>query len=377
MSSEIPFIRPSFPAPEELAADFKSIADANWYTNFGPMERRFSAALADYVGQGVAAVTCSSGTVGLMAAIHAVLGPGNGSRFLLLPSFTFVATAQAAQWCGYRPLFCDLDAVSLQPSLEDASRLAQERPGEVAGLLLCNTFGVGNPRIAEWETFAESHGLPLLIDSAAGFGSSYPSGERVGARGACEVFSFHATKPLAVGEGGAVLSRSPRVAEAVREFQNFGFSDGRDSLRIGLNGKLSELHAAIGLRQLGSLDPRVASRRRVLAHYGRSLASAGLEFQVNAERSSVCFASAVCRSPEHKDAVLRSLAAYGVQARDYYNPPVHAQAVYAQSPDAWASSRLSTTLDVCARIVSLPVHDFMSEDDVARVVSAISVASTD
>lgn len=372
MSAEIPFIRPSFPAAEDLAADVKAISDANWYTNFGPMERQFSAVLAGYVGRGVTASTCSNGTIGLLAAVHAVLGQGDGSRFLLLPSFTFVATAQAAQWCGYRPLFCDLDPTTIQPSVEDAASLIEAHGQRVAGILVCNTFGVGNSQIGQWEALAESHGLPLLIDSAAGFGSDYVDGEPVGARGACEIFSFHATKPMGIGEGGAVLSRSPRIVEAVHEFQNFGFTDGRDSTHLGLNGKLSEFHAAVGLRQLESLDARIASRRRVLARYASALESLGLDFQDNADRSSVCFAGAVCRSSDHKVAVLASLRANGVQARDYYNPPVHRQTHYAQNPEIWASSELAVTLDVCARIVSLPVHDFMPDADVDRVVLAIS-----
>ncbi len=371
MPSEIPFIRPSFPASADLAVDLDEILDANWFTNFGPKERQFASALGDYIGSGVHVATCANGTLALIAALQAAVGPGTRDRYLLMPSFTFIAVAQAALWAGYRPWFIDVDADTWQPSIPCAEAVLTSSRDDVAGILLPNVFGVGNPQIAEWEGLAAEWGLPMVIDSAAGFGSRYADGNPLGARGTCEIFSFHATKPFAIGEGGAVSSRDPALIARVRDFQNFGFTDSRESTQLGLNAKLQEISAAIGLRQLVGLDERLARRRKVFDRYHAELGGEGVRFQADAEASSLCFASARCSSAEHKDSVLKSLRENGIQARDYYNPPQHRHPYFEARPELTRSTRLQVTEDLCAQIVSLPVHDEMAPDDVDRIIAAV------
>jgi dTDP-4-amino-4,6-dideoxygalactose transaminase len=371
MPSEIPFIRPSFPKPAELAEDFDEIVAANWYTNFGPKERQFAQALGEYLGPGLHAATLGNGTMALIAALHTVIGPGSRERYLLMPSFTFVAVAEAALWAGFRPWFIDIDNETWQPSIHSARAVLEHSRDRVAGMLLANAFGVGNPEIELWEGLAAEWELPIVVDSAAGFGSAYADGQRVGGRGDCEIFSFHATKPFAVGEGGALVSRDPRIIQQVQEFQNFGFAGPRECTQLGMNGKLQEISAAIGLRQLVGLDRRLASRRNVFDRYCAELIPAGLRFQPNADASSLCFASACCTSTDLKAAVLDSLREQAVQARDYYNPPLHLQPFLAANSDLAASAELSVTEDICSRIVSLPVHDSMAPDDLGRVIAAV------
>lgn len=370
MPAEIPFIRPSFPVPAELAEDFEAIVQANWYTNFGPKEREFAGALGTYLGPDLHVATLANGTLALIAALQVTLGPGTRDRYLLMPSFTFVAVAQAAQWTGYRPWFIDIDPETWQPSIASAVAVLESSREHVAGILLPNVFGVGNPDIDAWEKLAAEWQLPIVIDSAAGFGSAYADGRPVGGRGACEIFSFHATKPFAVGEGGALVSRDPELIEMTHRFQNFGFEASRDCTQLGMNGKLQEISAAIGLRQLVGLDRRLASRRKVFDCYRAELAQLGLQFQPNAEASSLCFASVCCTSAGQKAAVLASLSEHAIQARDYYNPPLHRQK-YFVSDSELQSADLPATEDICSRIVSLPVHDDMASDDVARVLAAV------
>ncbi|RAU97840.1 hypothetical protein DQP58_06865 [Mycobacterium colombiense] len=368
MSSEIPFIRPNFPEPAEVAEDLAEIVRANRYTNFGPKEQEFTLALERYLGPDLHVATVANGTLALIAALQVTLGHGGRDRYLLMPSFTFVAVAQAAEWTGYLPLFIDIDAETWQPSVASASAVLKTRRDRVAGILLPNVFGVGNPDIDSWEKLAAEWDLPLVIDSAAGFGSAYADGRRVGGRGACEIFSFHATKPFAVGEGGALVSRDPHVVEQTRRFQNFGFNEARECTQLGINGKLQEISAAIGLRQLVELDRRLASRRKVFDCYRAELSGVGLQFQPNAEASSLCFVSACCSSVEHKAKVLGSLQSYSIQARDYYNPPLHKQP-YFMADSRLPPTELPVTEDICSRIVSLPVHDDMASADVSRVVA--------
>ena len=376
MPSEIPFIRPSFPGPAELAEDFGEIVHANWYTNFGPKERHFAQALGEYLGPELHVATLANGTLALIAALHATVGPGTRDRYLLMPSFTFIAVAQAAVWVGYRPWFIDIDPDTWQPSAASAQAVLGCSRDRVAGILLANVFGVGNPQVDAWEDLAAEWDLPIVLDSAAGFGSAYADGERIGGRGTCEIFSFHATKPFSIGEGGALVSRDPRLVEQARQFQNFGFAGSRESIQLGMNGKLQEINAAIGLRQLVGFDRRLASRRNVFECYRAELTGVGLRFQPNAEASSLCFASACCASADHKEAMLASLREHSIQARDYYNPPQHLHPYFVTSPELVVSTDLPATQDICSRIVSLPIHDNMAVDDVKRVVAAVQEGSS-
>jgi dTDP-4-amino-4,6-dideoxygalactose transaminase len=375
MPSEIPFIRPRFPAPAELAVEFDEIVEANWYTNFGPKERQFAKSLSAYLGPDLHVATFANGTLALIAAIAAAVGPGNRDRHLLMPSFTFVAAAEAAMWAGYRPWFIDIDPGTWQPSLSAARFALESSRDDIAGIQLANVFGVGNPDIDAWEQLAAEWGLPLVIDSAAGFGSRYTDAERVGGRGDCEIFSFHATKPFAIGEGGCLVSRDPEIAILAHDFENFGFDKTRECTQLGMNAKMQEFSAAIGLRQLPGFDERLASRREVFGRYRELLDGTGLEFQPNADASSLCFASACCTSREHKASVMKSLAANSIQGRDYYNPPQHLHPYFETHPELTRSTDLSVTTDVCSRIVSLPVHDHMKCDDIARVSGAVQDVS--
>ena len=183
-------------------------------------------------------------------------------------------------------------------------------------------------------------------------------------------------QPFAVGEGGALASRSPRFVEQAHYFQNFGFAASWECTQLGLNGKLEEINAAIGLRQLVRLDRRLASRRKVFECYRAELTGAGLRFRPNAEASSLCFASACCTSADQKATVVASLREHAIQARDYYNPPLHLHPYFVANPELVELADLPVTADICSRIVSLPVHDNMAPDDVARIVAAVQEGSS-
>ncbi|MBC7761024.1 MAG: DegT/DnrJ/EryC1/StrS family aminotransferase [Candidatus Saccharibacteria bacterium] len=367
MPFDIPFIKPVFPNSALVGHDFDDIVESNWYTNFGPRERKFAEAIAGYVGEGREAVTFANATIGLIAVLQAVLGRGDNTRFVLIPSFTFAAGAEAIEWAGYRPLFVDIHPESLQPSLAEA-RAALGAGRDVAGILLCNTFGIGNALVGEWEGFAEEVALPLVIDSAAGFGSRYPDGKRVGSAAVAEVFSFHATKPFAIGEGGAVLTRDSALAEELRSFQNFGFRDGKGAVSRGLNGKLQEINAAIGLRQLDTFDEAIDSRQAVLAAYRSGLAHSGIRFPEQIDISSVCFASMLFDTQEWRDRAQAQLLGAGVEVRTYYSPSVHKQPHFM---DAVRASALTETEGVVDTILSVPVHQGMPQSSVDMVVNIL------
>ena len=192
----IPFINPQFPDASLLAEDFEQIKANNWYTNFGPYEVKFKSALEAFIGQSVHASTFNNATSALLAALITIFGKGNDTKYIVVPSFTFVAGPQAIVWCGYKPLFLDIDPNTLQMDANGYNALPEAVKKQVVGVLFCNTFGVGDPNIGAWQTLCKKENLPLIIDSAAGFGSLYSDGSYIGAQGDCEIFSFHATKPI-------------------------------------------------------------------------------------------------------------------------------------------------------------------------------------
>jgi len=360
--TRVPFLAPTFPSPSVVAKDYAAIVRHGIFTNSGPVERAFATSLASWIGPGVAVSLVSSCTAGLELAIRAVFLAGR--EFAVVPSFTFAAGPLAIRRCGYTPVFVDIGETSWQPDLDDAEAFLTREARHVAGILLATTFGVANEEVKRWEALAHLHGLPLVIDSAAGFGSVYSWGERVGARGDCEVFSLHATKTLAIGEGGAVAARDSAITTTIDQLKNFGFDSRRQAVLCGTNAKLSELSAAIGLRQLEVLTERLERRHRILAKYKATLPSECVAFQPGAERSALPFVSALLRSHTARDALVEALDEAEVECRIYYNPPVHSQPIFA---DASSCAGLETTGDVAGRIISLPMSDRLRRQTIARI----------
>ena len=371
MSKEIPFIKPTFPSSNELIGDYEEIIKNNWYTNFGPFEQLLRTEIEKFVAQDVSASTVNNATSGLLAAVLALLGKGDGTKYIIVPSFTFVAGPQAIVWCGYKPLFVDIDAESLQTDIMHAERVIAEKRNEIVGVLLCNTLGVGDPMIDRWETLCHDENLPLIIDSAAGFGSRYADGHYLGGRGDCEIFSFHATKPFAVGEGGAVISRNTQLIAKIDSIQNFGFEKPRNATYLGFNGKLQEVNAAIGLRQIAGYKARLESRSAVFRAYAGAFSSAEIRFQTNAENSSHFCCSIITPNRHSKERILKSLHSSGVQARDYYNPLVSDQSYFTENKDNAHSEGLGVSKDIASRIVSLPVHDQMATEDILSITNIV------
>jgi dTDP-4-amino-4,6-dideoxygalactose transaminase len=372
VTERIPFIRPSFPDPADVSRAYEEIVEANWFTNFGPFERRLASAMGTSLGDEVRVATFANATLALVGAVSVVMGRGDHSRKVLVPSFTFAAGPQALVWAGYRPAFVDIDRETWQPDVAHARELVSRDPSGFAGILLGNTLGTGNARIAEWEQFAQEVGLPLVVDSAAGFGSDYSDGRRVGTAGDCEIFSMHATKPFGVGEGGAVASHDSSIIERLEQFQNFGFGPDRDSTVLGLNAKLPELSAAIGILQLERLAARLVDRRATLAAYVDAFQVLGISVLPNSDRAALGCGSFRVRSADHRVEVMRALDDAGVEARTYYSPPVHRHAWFAQHAEECDVDDLPETEAICAEVVSLPIHDEMDPADIERVIKAVA-----
>lgn len=367
--TRIPFLTPRLPDASLLARDLEEIWTAGVFTNGGPFERRFADEIAHWIGGDVTVAVTANATSGIQLACRELFHPGR--RYALVASFTAVAGPLALRWAGYEPLLIDIEHATWQPDANAAEKALEQEGDDIAGILLTNTFGTANASIDRWERLAKRFGQPLVIDSAPGLASRYPWAEPLGARGDCEVFSFHATKTVAIGEGGAVASRDHGLIERIDRLKNFGFDDERLSLDTGLNAKLPEISSAIGLRQLAILTDRLYRRRELLSCYAADLEAIGCEFQQGVLLSAPPFVSVVLPSGEDRGNVGGALNAAGIGWRCYYNPPIHRQPSFAGTRSV---GELVVTDDIARRIVSLPLDEQLSPSDIARITAVVGDA---
>ncbi len=365
---KVPFIRPSLPSSEEISEDYKKIVESNWFTNFGPYERRFCEETARFVDQETYVTTAANATLAIDLAVRALLKKDSAKKQVIVPSFTFPSAVAVLVSHGYTPVLIDVDK-AWQPDLSQAKKYLKDNTEKVSGIILTNTFGVGNQKVGLWEKLAHKYSLPLIIDSAAGFGSQYEEGTHVGAHGDCEIFSLHATKPFAVGEGGLLVSRSPELIERVRSLQNFGYDSSRNITAVGTNAKLQELNCAIGLRQLEKLKDRIKNRQELLAYYKEGLQDLGFSFQENDHLSTVPFVSTMAPAKKVVDKMLKALHDGGVEVKRYY-APLHLQDIFhvhAEKPFSF-----HTTEKIASRILSLPLHDTMNKQTIDEIVGLMA-----
>jgi dTDP-4-amino-4,6-dideoxygalactose transaminase len=370
--ADIRFLRPQLPTLDEVGQYFELSQKERWFSNLGPCNRLLVERLASYVGAGARCVLVSNATLGLMVALRALQERSSThAREVIVPSFTFAAVPDAIVWCGLEPVFADIEPNTwhLDPNKLDLA--LKERAGRVAAVLACSTFGTAPPDAVRrgWETACASAGVPLLVDSAAGFGTLDEGARRLGRQGDAEVFSFHATKPFGMGEGGVIVTQDEQIAAEMSLLLNFGLDDRRVPLRaFGLNAKLSEIHAAIGLAVLDGYDD-VLERRRALARRIREpLEAAGFSFQPGAERSTWQFVPTLAPSREARDAVLARSALAGIELRTYFAPPLHESPAFAR---AHRLDRLPVTDDVAGRILSLPLANDLADNDIERIVGCV------
>ncbi|MEK6327710.1 MAG: aminotransferase class I/II-fold pyridoxal phosphate-dependent enzyme [Actinomycetota bacterium] len=350
------FVRPLIPSSEKWVPFLVPAYASGWFSNHGPVVQRFERELQERCGipeRDVAVV--SSATSGLVATLIAlrVQGP------VAMPAFTFPATAHAVRLAGCTPVFCDIDPDTweLDPG---AAAEAIEAAGCVA-IIHVRAFGLCRDT-SQVEALAARVGVPLILDSAAAFGGHTEGGPALGAGGAAEVFSFHATKPFGIGEGGAVLA-PPSIAQRVREVINFDLVRGEPRGR-GLNAKMSEFTAAIGLAMLADFDSVLATRREACARL-TEIAEQDDRTEPPARAGRPpwqCFPMKVAE-PRMCQGMLDALANRGVEARILYQPALHRTTAFKQHADR----ALPVTEDLTGRILCLPVYADLSDREAAML----------
>ncbi len=368
---KIEVLVPDMPSADELLPWLRRIDAARWYTNFGPLVHEFEATLAQHwpvapacggVGwEPLQLVTLNTGTAPLELGIGALdLAPGGD---VLLPAFTFSATAGSVLRNGLRPVFGDVAPGSWQLTPQLARQVASER--RLALVMPVATFGCPLD-VAGWDAFVEDTGIPVLIDAAAAFGN-----QAIGRRVAV-AFSFHATKPFGIGEGGALLTRDAALAARVRRASNFGF-EGGVVRQVGANAKMSEYAAAVGLAQWQRWPTQRARRQALWRDYAPALASLpGLQLQQGFGAGELPATLTVSVSGA-LEPVLAGLAAAGIQTRRWYCPPLHQHPAFAQYPRCGPAGDdvLTATQTLARHSVGLPWFASMTAAHCEQVVDAL------
>jgi len=361
-------LRPTLPDYDAVGPRWKESFSTGALTK-GPALEEYERRLADHLGV-EHALGVSSCTAGLMLVLDRYRG-----RTALLPSFTFMATAMAAAWAGLDLCFCDVHprTWSLDPaSVEDAVRREEFGP-DAAVIVPVHVFGT--PADAEAFTqITRRTGIPTVYDAAHGFGA-LRDGSPLGRDGTANVFSTSPTKLLITGEGGVVATNDDEVAEHVRTGREYGNPGDYDAVFAGINARLSEAGALLGIASLELLEDEAARRNRLALVYRDRLAEVpGITFQpVRPEDRCSYKDLSITVGPAFgltRDGLMRALAAEGVPTRAYYDPPAHRLAAFADVGPAF-EPLLPVTARLATEIVSLPLYGSLSEAEVVTVCDRV------
>jgi len=363
--------RPNIGDREALFKRINEILDRHWLSNDGPLLKEFEEKLAALLAVKHVVAMCNA-TVALEIASRALNLRGE----VIVPSYTFIATAHALQWQEITPVFCDISPLTHNI---DPAKIEQLITPKTTGILGVHVWGRGCDTEAI-EEIAARRDLKVMYDASHGFACS-KGGRMLGTFGECEVFSFHATKFLNCFEGGAVVTNNDDLAEKMRLMRNFGFQGLDNVIYLGVNGKMSEVHAAMGLTNLEALEEIIAVNKRNYEAYRTGLSNVPGISVIDydpAERNNYQYVvievvSEVC--PRNRDEIVEALHAENIIARKYFWPGCHKMEPY-RSLQPNAGLLLTETERVAARVIVLPTGQAVDEETVARVCEVIRDAAT-
>jgi len=358
--------RPNVSRKEKFLELASQALDRQWLSNDGPLVREFEAAVAEYLNV-KHCIAITNGTI----AIEILIKAAGLSGEVIVPSWTFVATAHALEWHGLSPVFADIDP---ETQCLDPESVRSKISDKTTAILAVHLWGRGAP-VKELQDIADEHGLTLLFDAAHAFGVSI-AGTMVGNFGRAEILSFHATKFFNAIEGGAIVTNDDELASKARLMRNFGFT-GEDSVAtVGTNGKMTEISAAMGLANFESLGDLVETNK---AHYDIYRSALDLlpglrVLEIDAAESAnyqyvVLLVDKTC--PMSRDELLDVLRRNNVLARRYFWPACHRMEPYRTSqPDVGRT--LANTERVSESVIVLPTGMSMSPADVHAVTQLIA-----
>ena len=361
--------RPSLPALEDFIPSLRAIWDSKILTNGGPFHEKFEEKLCEYLGVKQIALFANA-TIGLVTALQALRITGE----VITTPYSFVATAHSLLWNGIKPVFVDIDphTLNLDPSKIEAAITPQTTaimPVHVYGHP-CDVDGI--------QAIADTYGLKVIYDAAHAFGVQCHCGS-VLQHGDLSVLSFHATKVFTTFEGGAIVCPDEKSRQRINYLKNFGFADEVTVVAPGINGKMSEFNAALGLLQLKEIDGALAQRKIIDERYRAGLADvAGIRCLQSAGeiRSNYAYFPILVQPdyPLARDALFQKLRDHGIYVRRYFYPLISDFPMYRGLPSA-AHGNLPVARKMAAQILCLPIYPGLPHDQVDRVLDLLRIGT--
>jgi dTDP-4-amino-4,6-dideoxygalactose transaminase len=358
--------RPNIGDRQTFLNRVNEILDRNWLTNNGPVVQEFEKKLAEYLRVDHVVAMCN-GTVALEIAIRALELEGE----VILPSYTFIATAHAIHWQGLTPVFADINPATHNLDPNAVKRMITPKTSGIIGVHL---WGRGAD-VDGLQDIANEHGLKLMFDAAHAFGCSY-QGKMIGNFGACEVFSFHATKFFNSIEGGAIATNDDELAEKLKLMRNFGFAGFDNVIYPGTNGKMNEICAAMGLTNLEYLEEILkVNRRNYLTYQELIQPIQGISLLPYNETESNNFQYIILEVdpdfPVSRDTLVDKFHEANILARKYFWPGCHNMKPYKDLfPNA--NLLLKNTELVADRVIVLPTGLSMGLDNIYKLAEIIT-----
>jgi dTDP-4-amino-4,6-dideoxygalactose transaminase len=361
--------RPNIGDRNRLMNRFNEILDRRWLTNNGLYVREFEHKVAELLGV-KHCIAMNNGTTALEITTRALGLKGE----VIVPSFTFIATAHSLQWQEITPVFCDIDPQThtIDPDLIEG--MITPRTTAIIGVHLW-----GRPcNISALEKIAERRNLKLIFDAAHAFGVSY-KGRMIGNFGDAEILSFHATKFINTLEGGAVVTNDDNIATKLRLMKNFGFTGYDKVIYIGINGKMNEMSAAMGITGIESLDDFVTANYQNYKTYQNELHGVpGVQLLSYNEREKNNYQYIILEIDDHtigitRDQLIEILHAEKVLARRYFYPGCHQMEPY-KSFFPHAGLLLQNTERLSQRVLALPTGSSVSPDEIKTICRIVRLA---
>ena len=365
MTKPIYVTQPHLPPLEEFIPYLEKIWDSKVLTNGGPMHQQLERALCDYLGVEHLALF-ANGTVALVTALQALRITGE----VITTPYSFVATAHSLLWNGIKPVFVDVDPNTLNM---DPARIEAAITPHTTAIMPVHCYG--HPcDVDAIQKIADIYNLKVIYDAAHAFGVQDARGSVLN-HGDLSVLSFHATKVFNTFEGGAIICPDAKTKQRIDHLKNFGFVDEITVVAPGINGKMCEFNAAVGLLQLQHIDQAMARRKEIDTVYREQLASVRGIYCLNDAGETVANHAyfPILVEPDYplsRDALYQKLKDQDIYARRYFYPLISDFPMYRGMPSAQRGN-LSVAAAASAKVLCLPIYPALQQQEQQRVIDII------
>ena len=369
MGSPIFVTRPELPPLEDFLPYLQEIWETRVLTNNGPFHQKLEAALCEYLGVPYISLFTNA-TLALVTALQALRINGE----VITTPYSFVATAHSLMWNGIKPVFVDIDPVTLNL---DPQRIEAAITPQTTAIMPVHCYGTPCD-VDAIRRIADDYDLKVIYDAAHAFGVQRREGGTMRSvlnHGDLSVLSFHATKVFNTLEGGAIISPDARTKQRIDHLKNFGFVNETTVVATGINGKMSEVNAALGLLQLKHVDQAIARRSKVESAYRRLLASVPglrmLDVPADTQRNHSYFPILIEPAfGASRDHVYDALKAQNVFARRYFYPLISDFPMYRGLPSATAAN-LPVSRTMADRVLCLPIYPSLTDTDIDYIAGIV------